>query len=595
MTLEAMNRSSLIEERLDAIRLVCPEAFRDGELDFSVLRDLLGDHCYEGVERYGLSWPGQKDSRRHASRGATATLRFRTDMSSSTGKSRDTLLVGDNLEILKVIRASYSGRIKLIYIDPPYNTGHDLVYNDRFDQSEDSFLEETGQRDTSGALTSNPKASGRFHSKWLSMLAPRIRQAKPLLTEDGIICVSIDDGEAHNLRHLMDDVFGPENFIGQLVWKSRVSEDARTTSGLSSDHEYIVCYRASEFGRLRGAEKDLNKFKNPDSDPRGPWRSADLTGLASKEKRPNLHYDLINPKTGIVYPCPPKGWRWERATMASKIEAGEVIWPSDPSGRPRHKLFLQNMKSDFKGLSSVILSPSTADGTREIRNLVGDNVFQFSKPSDLISSLIEQVTDSDSEDLILDFFAGSGTTGTATWKRNLADGGNRRFVLVQIAEPTSVPGFKTIDQVTRARLAASATALDPDRFGFETYEVTRSNVVRWRAYEGTKRDDLGDLFASHSGLVSGWKAEDVVVELMLENGYPLDADRTQDSEFVHNTVWRVTHAFVPVPLLVCLDEALSDETIEALPDQSTFICLETALTDSQKISLADAVTRVRTI
>jgi adenine-specific DNA-methyltransferase len=219
----------------------------------------------------------------------------------------------------------------------------------------------------------------------------------------------------------------------QLVWKSRVSEDTRAKTGVSTDHEYLVCYSRGDAIALRGAEKDIEKFANPDRDPRGPWRSADLTGLATKEARPNLHYDLIDPQTKINYGCPPKGWRYEKPTMLKKIAEGRILFPPGKDGRPRHKLFLNEMRSLYKNMSSVITEFSTADGTREVNALLGQGVFSFPKPTGLLASIIEQATQSG--DIVMDFFAGSGTTGHATWLRNQSDAGDRRFILVQLPEP----------------------------------------------------------------------------------------------------------------------------------------------------------------
>ena len=311
----------------------------------------------------------------------------------------------------------------MIYIDPPYNTGNDFIYPDNFSESLQTYLEYTRQVDAQGAkFGTNTEADGRYHSKWLNMMYPRLYLARNLLSEDGVIFISIDDTEVENLRRLCNDIFGEEAFITQFVWRSRVSEDTRARTGVSSDHEYIVCYGAPGFAALRGSEKDLTKFSNPDNDPRGDWRSADLTGLANKDARPNLHYNLVNPATGIDYGCPPKGWRNDPKTMAEKIADGRILWPSSPEGRPRHKLFLADIGSEYKNISSLILDISTAQGTRELNELFGAEVISFPKPTALLKMLIQQATRPD--DIVLDFFSGSGTTGHATLSLNLEDGGN---------------------------------------------------------------------------------------------------------------------------------------------------------------------------
>ncbi len=249
-----------------------------------------------------------------------------------------------------------------------------------------------------------------------------------------MVFVSIDDNEVHHLRMLMDDVFDG-NFISDFVWKSRLSEDTRALKGVSSDHEFILCFGKSQTARLRGSDIDLTKFNNPDEDARGPWRSADMTGLATAAQRPNLHYSITDPDIGTLYSCPPKGWRFDRQAMARKIKEKRVLFPSNASGRPRHKLFLNDIKSRFKNVSSVLTHTSTSEGTKELNQILGDGVFAFPKPSALINGLLWQATEEG--DLILDCTAGSGTTAHAVLQLNSEDEGNRRFILTQQAQDSN--------------------------------------------------------------------------------------------------------------------------------------------------------------
>lgn len=340
---------------------------------------------------------------------------------SKTASLHDNLIVeGDNLKALKALLPTYHGKVKCIYIDPPYNTGNEgWAYNDAVNSPMmQDWLGKTVDRED---LTR--------HDKWCCMMLPRLKLLREFLTDDGAIFVSIDDNEVHRLRCLMDEVFGEENFVAEFIWKSRASEDTRALSGVSTDHEYVLCYSRLPGIRLAGVEKDLSKFANPDDDKRGPWRSSDLTGLASKEDRPNLHYDLIDPKTGANYGCPPTGWRYEKVTMQKKIEEKRILWPKDGKGRPRHKLFQEELKSLTKNVSSVILDFTTAEGTRETNEILGVDKFKFPKPSSLVSFIVQQATDDDS--IIMDSFAGSGTTAHAVLALNKQDGGNRRFVLIE--------------------------------------------------------------------------------------------------------------------------------------------------------------------
>ncbi len=313
------------------------------------------------------------------------------------------MIKSENLQALNLLQGKLLGIIDCIYIDPPFNTGNDdFIYKDNFQ-----------------------------HSSWLSMMGERILISKKLLSSAGFLFISHDDIEHANLKLLTDNILGKGNHIGQIIWKARKSEDSRATTGLSTDHEYISCYRVSEVARLRGDQKDLNKFSNPDGDKRGPWRSADLTGLATRDQRPNLHYDLTDPLTGKVYPCPPKGWRYDPNTMSKKITEGKILFPDNTRGRPRHKLFLNEMNSIYKNLSSVLLSPTTGHGTRELENIMGLATLSFPKPSLLIKKIIEQ---SRPDALILDYFAGSGTTAHATISLNNEDGGSRSYILIEMGE-----------------------------------------------------------------------------------------------------------------------------------------------------------------
>ncbi|MEX1015031.1 MAG: site-specific DNA-methyltransferase, partial [Candidatus Paceibacterota bacterium] len=222
-------------------------------------------------------------------------------------------------------------------------------------ESLETYLKYTGQKDAEGNWqSSNRDTEGRFHSKWLNMMYPRLFLAKNLLKDDGIIFISIDDHENPNIRKVSDEIYGEENFISQFIWKRRQNVDSRSKTGASVDHEYVICYRKSELGTIRGADKDLDKYSNPDNDPKGDWMSADMTGLATKDQRPNLHYDLTDPESGITYECPPTGWRYEPKRMDKLIENGEVIFPSKPDGRPRRKKFQKDLESEFTGFSTIL-------------------------------------------------------------------------------------------------------------------------------------------------------------------------------------------------------------------------------------------------
>ena len=350
----------------------------------------------------------------------------------SASLENNLIIEGDNLLALKALLPTHAGRIKCIYIDPPYNTGEEgWVYNDNLTQPQ--FKEWVGE------TVGKEGEDACRHDKWCCMMYPRLHLLMQLLSEEGIIFVSIGNDEVANLKLLMDELFGSASYITMFVWKSRASEDTRAKTGVSQDHEYILCYGRNNESALRGVEKELAKFKNPDNDPRGSWRSADLTGLVTQDKRPNLHYDLIDPLTGINYGCPPRGWRFEPDTMKRKISEGRILFPKSGEGRPRHKLFLDEMSSRYKNISSVITNFTTTDGTREIDKILGAGSFDFPKSVDLIKMLLVQSCGDD--DFILDNTAGSGTTAQAVLELNNEDGGNRKFILIQ--QPFEPKKFET--------------------------------------------------------------------------------------------------------------------------------------------------------
>ena len=429
--LPKMNLSSmdLISERIEQLKQLLPEVATESGIDFDKLRLVLGDEVDEGAERYAFTWPGKADAIRQSQTPSMATLRPVPEDSVNWDETENLYIEGDNLEVLKLLQRSYHGRVKLIYIDPPYNTGNDFVYRDRFGDTIDNYREQAGL-----ASQSNADTSGRYHSDWCSMIYPRLRLARELLADDGVICISIDDHEARNLRLICDEVFGEACFVAQLIWKSRQNKDNRTINGISVDHEYVLVYSKHAGMRVfRGADRDENSYKNPDNDPKGPWASANMVGLATAAARPNLHYDLIDPATGINYGCPDKGWRYDRAGMQRLIDAGLILWPDNPNGRPRRKKYLSELSGDLAGYPSIIGQDLyTRNGSAEIKDLFDATVFDFPKPSELIREMVEQTT-SDS-DIVLDFFSGSGSCAQAVMRQNAIDGGKRAFICVQLPE-----------------------------------------------------------------------------------------------------------------------------------------------------------------
>jgi adenine-specific DNA-methyltransferase len=331
------------------------------------------------------------------------------------------IIHGDNLHALKALLPTYAGKIDCIYIDPPYNTGNEgWIYNDN--------VNGPLIRDWIKKASPVDKEDLERHDKWLCMIWPRLTLLHELLHPEGLLFISINSCEAANLRCIIEEIFGEEAFLGEFIWKSRQNKDNRNVSGLSNDHEFIFIIGK----KLAGEKRLVEAFDNPDNDPRGPWSSGNMVGLASEEDRPNLHFDLIDPKTKINYGCPPRGWRYGKETMKQLIAEKSILWPPSPAGRPREKAFLSEMPPRTN-VSSVITKPIfTRNGTDAFERIFGHREFAFPKPPELIEFLLEQHPNPNA--IVLDNFAGSGTTGQAVLEANRKDGGHRRFILVEMED-----------------------------------------------------------------------------------------------------------------------------------------------------------------
>ena len=372
----------------------------------SYLADLAKD---VNGKKYGLVFEEHREEIDEVLDTHTPVLTENADLFIDNGGQMNFLIEGDNLASLKLLGKTHKGKIDLIYIDPPYNLGSDFVYNDSFVGKEDGFR----------------------HSKWLSFMEQRLHIARNLLSERGAIFISINDVEYAGLKLLCDEIFSEELFQANFIWQCRQRADSRNTNMISTDHEYILAFAKSNDFSLRGQAKDLTKYKNPDNDPRGPWASIDLSGLADATRRPNLHFDIVDPATGNVYPPNPnRGWSKSRETIAKMITENRILWPASPGGRPREKKFVKDLLSETTGFSSILNSTEagfTTDGTRAVTQILGTRAFSFPKSVKLLHLLIGQYPTDDCT--VLDFFAGSGTTGHAVMMLNDEDGGNRRFIL----------------------------------------------------------------------------------------------------------------------------------------------------------------------
>ena len=660
MTIERIERQPVDDDRTKALRELFPEVLADGRVNVDRLRELLEGAADESSdEHYGLNWPGKQAARKQAAKAPNGTLRPAPGEGFAESTTRNLLIVGDNLECLRQLQKSYAGRIKLIYIDPPYNTGSDFIYKDDFADPVGAYLEATGQADLTGLLTSNPRSGGRFHSRWLSMMLPRLLLARTLLSEEGLIAVSIDDHEVHALRLLLDEVFGEENFLAQIIWHNEGHTDNQYD--IKVTHEYIVLY-ARDMDRLElgyivdpntRAESNLWKgFAENSITKNGPGNPAsevclpigfpcaisnlDLpaSGVSEKffravqannrvisrelTKKFDAEYpvrlDPMKVRDGaLVEPCRVySGWG-NRDKLVEFIHGGCAPL-SDASGASmkfylskKGVIYYRKDRPAARNIVSVWRNLGTTERMRADLERIGVH-FSYPKPDELVQYLI-RVAGVSHGHLVLDFFAGSGTTAEAVLKVNKEDGNERNFILVQLPEQTSRREHPTIADITKARLNSVAKTMTDGAqelpllaraksdVGFRVLYEDKSNVQRWIPYADTNPGTLVKLFRSHDGLVSGWKAENVLIEVMLLEGYPLDSTRAQSPDFLDNVVYVVEHASIPARLLVCLDSEIAEGTVEKLAEfeKDTFVCCEAALTDTIKMRVADTLHRVRTL
>ncbi len=515
----------------------------DGNLvravDFDLLRQELSGHLAEGPrERYQLDWPGKRAAFLAASAPVARTLRPVREESVDFDTTRNIFIEGDSLDALKLLQESYLGKVKLIYIDPPYNTGGDFVYADDFAETSAEYLARSGQADAAGIrLVANTEASGRFHSDWLSMMYPRLALARNLLADDGAIFVSIDSTEHANLVKLLNEVMGEDNFRADITWQKRYTRSNNTRDFTAVVENIVVFSRSDRFAvnlLPRTAEADA-RYANPDGDPRGPWKGASFLNPATAAQRPNLCYEIRNPNTGQATWPSANAWRRSRAEFERLAAAGLLYWGADgKSPVPSVKLFL----SDARGLTptnfwSHEYAGNTDEGTRDLAALLPGKVFDNPKPVRLMKRVLEHATDSSS--LVLDFFAGSGTMAQAVLELNAEDGGTRRFIAVQLPErcpPGSAAaraGFATVAEIGKARARRACRAVSgatghpgPDAdTGFRVLRVDSTNMTDMlRAPDELAQ---GDACRFTETVKPDRSQEDVLFEVLASAGLELSA------------------------------------------------------------------------
>lgn len=598
--------ADLVGTGQEAIKRLFPEAVTEGKIDFDVLKQLLGTAVEEREEKYGLNWHGKRKARQIALTPSTGTLLPCPEESVDWDTTQNLMIEGDNLEVLKLLQKSYAGKVKLIYIDPPYNTGNEFVYPDDFKDNIRNYFELTGQIDGGKKLTSNTESSGRFHTEWLSMMYPRLKLARSLLTNDGAIFVSIGEDEVGNLRKVCDEIFGEENFVATLVWDGGRKNDSKK---VSVSHEYILTYVRDNSDNIadnsettwrerkdgidaiyQAYESGKKRYKSdwqliskhiqdwyrslPETNParehehyrfadsNGVYFASDLSGPDDGRKnRPR--YTVHHPVTGKPVPTPSRGWRWEEPRMRQEIAAGRVHFGIDETSIPNGKVYLK--ENEWQAPSSVFYKDRRA-ASGALKKLMGEKVFDFPKDTTVLARLVSMICKNG--DIALDFFAGSGSLGEAVMEVSSQRQLDLRFILVQLPEALEedsrawAQGYKTIADIARERLRRCGTAIRnrngllKSDVGFRSYKLASSNILAWAP---NPADIAGTLLANIEHLVRGRTEHDVLTELLLKLGLDLCVPITK-KEIAGKTVYSIGGG----ALIVCLAGGITKDVVEPL-------------------------------
>ena len=582
----------------------------EAAIDFDMLRQELSKDIVEGpTERYQFTWPDKRNAIRLANAPTTDTLRPCREESVDFDNTQNLYIEGDNLEVLKLLRENYLGKVKMIYIDPPYNTGNDFVYNDDFAQTTGDYIHNSGQEDEEGnRLVANTESNGRFHTDWLNMIYPRLKVAKDLLSEDGVIFISIDEHESHNLRKICDEVFGIGNFIAQIVWEKRYTR-SNNSKRFTTLTEPLLCYVKNSTNVTDIKEKRNEKadsiYTNPDNDPRGVWTSVSYVNPATKDQRPNLSYSLYNPITNKVVIHPTNAWKYEKATYEQHVRENKLYWGKNgENSYPRLKKFLFEMEGGMVpvDLWSYEDSGSTDMASKELENLLGRKIFDFPKPKELIIRILSLIINAkqDTDFFVLDFFSGSATTAHAVMQLNAEDGGKRKFIMVQLPEATDEKseaykaGYKNICEIGKERIRRAGKKIkdnldrkanpstgpsNPSLFdeekscpklselsskldiGFRVLKLDSSNMQD--VYYSPEQFNENLLFEDN--IKPGRSSEDLLFQVMLECNLPLSA-KIETEKIAGKEVFSVNDGY----LIACFDEKVNENVIKEVAKRKPY-------------------------
>lgn len=579
-----MQSSNGVEDNITKIAQLFPDCVtetvdeRSGQpkhlIDFEKLKQNLSDSVMsERAERYQFTWPDKSKAILLANSPINATLRPCREDSVDFDNTQNLYIEGDNLDVLKCLKETYLHKVKMIYIDPPYNTGNDFVYEDDFAQSSEEYLANSGQFDEQGnRMFTNAESNGRFHTDWLNMIYPRLKVARDLLTDDGVIFISIDDNEVENLRKVCDEVFGEQNFIATLIWE-RAFAPKNDAKFISSSHDYIVmCAKRIEnfkIGRLERTQEANARYSNPDNDPRGVWTSGDML---VKTYNKSCDYPITTPSGKIVNPVPGRCWRFSEESFLEKVKDNRIWFGPEGNGVPRVKRFLSELKFEGMAPTSILFHKEVGhsqEGSKEVTTLFGDKgVFDGPKPVRLLQRLLT-LANLDDNSIILDFFSGSASTAHAVMKMNVEKNKHCSFVMVQlpehISEKKKEQGYETVCEIGKERIRRAGkkikeesplTTQDLDT-GFRVLKLDSTNMQD--IYYSPKDISQADLFSQVDNVKPDRTGEDLLFQVMLELGATLDS-KIETTTIAGKTIYNVAEGY----LVACFDPDVTDDVVKAI-------------------------------
>ncbi len=601
----------IVKEQREKLRQLFPEVFTEDKIDFDKLRLTLGEMIETGKERYGMTWPGKADCFKIIQSPSIGTLKPCSEESVNFDTTENLFIEGDNLEVLKLLQKSYYGKIRMIYIDPPYNTGKEFIYPDDYKENLKTYLQYTGQIDAEGKkFSTNTDREGRFHSKWLNMMYPRLFLARNLLRDDGVIFISIDDNEVANLKKLCDEIYGEENFLGYIV-RATGTTTGQDSRGLGSSFDYCLCYSKSVdfvLGGLPLSEEDKKRFK--EKDEKGEYSTLQLrkTGNADRrEDRPLMYYGIKAPNGEMVYPIGPTGyesrWRVGKATYQKLLKDNKIVWKEKKEeGKTQYfpyvKYYLEGREKRPSPLWNDIDGNKKA--SLELKELFnGKKVFDNPKPKALMQRMMQLVTDPDEGDIILDFFAGTSTTAYAVLDLNKHDGGNRKFICVQLPEKTDEnseaykEGMKTIAAIGKETIRRVIKNIEKEKgetlfkdkkldLGFKVFKLDKSNFKIWDGENMPKdKKSLERQLELHIDHIDPKATqEDILFEILLKAGFELTT-KIEKIELAGKAVYSIEDG----AMLVCLEKELTKDVIKAMAEKrpSRVICLDQGFINNDQL------------